>query len=393
MSRHLCLFAPTDAISPAASGVYRSVMQDNPPARRPAGPLRRGWTTGACATAATKAAWQALLGGGWPDPVQVRLPRGETPAFALARTAAGEGWASASVIKDAGDDPDVTHGAEIVARVRRLPSGAGILFRAGAGVGTVTLPGLPVPPGEPAINPAPRKMMEQAIAEVAEKFGASADAEIEISVPGGEEIAKKTWNPRLGILGGLSILGTTGVVVPFSCSAWIHSIHRGIDVARAAGLDHVAGSTGNTSEAAVRRLYGLPEIALLDMGDFAGGLLKYLRDHPVAKLTIAGGFAKLTKLAQGALDLHSSRSQVDRDFLAGLAGQAGAADDLSGAILDANTAIEALGYADRSGVPLAPLVAREARRTAKDVLGGAPVAVNVLIVDREGRALAETGHG
>jgi cobalt-precorrin-5B (C1)-methyltransferase len=373
--------------------LYRIGMDHAAPSRKPAGPLRRGWTTGACATAAAKAAWQALLTGAFPDPVTIRLPRGEAPAFALATTAYGDDWAQASVIKDAGDDPDVTHGAEVVARVRRLPEDSGIRFKAGPGVGTVTLAGLPVPPGEPAINPAPRQMMREAIAEVAAAHGAAPDAEIEISIPGGEALARKTWNPRLGIVGGLSILGTTGVVVPYSCAAWIHSIHSGIDVARAAGLDHVAGSTGNTSEAAVRRRYALPDIALLDMGDFAGGLLKYLRDHPVPKLTIAGGFAKLSKLAQGGLDLHSSRSAVDREFLAGLARGAGGSEEIAAAISRANTAAEALALSERDGLPLAALVAEKARVTAKAVLGGAPVAVNVFIVDRSGGALAETGHG
>ncbi len=372
-------------------------MSEDQPQRRPAegkaGPLRRGWTTGACATAAAKAAFQALLIGDFPDPVTIRLPRGETPAFALARTKTGDGFAEASVIKDAGDDPDVTHMAEIVATLRRLPSGAGVRFKAGAGVGTVTRAGLPIPPGEPAINPVPRKMMQEAIEEVAKAHGVSPDAEIEISIPGGEALAKKTWNPRLGIVGGLSILGTTGIVVPFSCAAWIHSIHRGIDVARAAGLTHVAGSTGNTSEDVVRRRYDLPEIALLDMGDFAGGLLKYLRAHPIEKLTIAGGFGKLAKLANGALDLHSSRSEVDRDFLADLARSAGASVAVIAAIAKANTAAEALAIAEESGVPLAALIAENGRRTAKETLGPAPVAVNVLVVGREGKILAETGHG
>jgi len=369
-------------------------MDHAAPSRRPEGPLRRGWTTGACATAAAKAAWQALLTGAFPDPVTIRLPRGETPAFALTRSSvSGGGWAEASIVKDAGDDPDVTHGAEVVARVRRLPEGAGVRFKAGPGVGTVTLAGLPTPPGEPAINPAPRLMMREAIAEVAAAYGATPDAEVEISIPGGEALAEKTWNPRLGIMGGLSILGTTGVVVPYSCAAWIHSIHSGIDVARAAGLDHVAGSTGNTSEAAARRRYRLPDIGLLDMGDFAGGLLKYLRDHPVPKLTIAGGFGKLTKLAQGALDLHSSRSELDREFLAGLARGAGGSEEIAAAISRANTAAEALAFSERDGLPLAVLVAERARVTAKAVLGNAPVAVNVFIVDRSGGALAETGHG
>jgi len=363
-------------------------MSDDAPSRRPDRPLRRGWTTGACATAAAKAAFQALATGVFPDPVTIRLPRGETPAFALCRTSAGEGWASASIVKDAGDDPDVTHGAEIAATVRRLPPGAGICFIAGAGVGMVTLPGLAIPPGEPAINPVPRRMMREALGGVAEEHKVAADAEIEISVAGGEALARKTWNPRLGIVGGLSILGTTGIVVPFSCAAWIHSIRSGIDVARAAGLRHVAGSTGNTSEDAVRKRHALPDIALLDMGDFAGGLLKYLRENPIPRLTLAGGFAKMTKLAQGALDLHSSRAEVDLVFLAALAApRQGVAAE---AIGRANSAAEALQIAEKGGIPLAQLVARKARATASATLSGAPVAVDVLIVGRDGRILAET---
>ncbi len=204
----------------------------------------------------------------------------------------------------------------ILATVRRGAPGAGVTFRAGEGVGTVTRPGLPVPPGEPAINPVPRRMIRDAIAEVAAAAGCAADAEVEIAIPGGEALAAKTLNGRLGIVGGLSILGTTGIVVPYSCSAWIHSIHRGIDVARAAGLTHIAGATGASSEAAAQKLYDLPEIALIDMGDFVGGMLKYLRPHPVPRVTIAGGVGKMTKLAQGLIDLHSKRGAVDHALLA-----------------------------------------------------------------------------
>ena len=279
-------------------------------------PLRYGWTTGACATAAAKAAYQALLTGEFPDPVEVTLPRGQHPAFALATTSLGDGTATAGVVKDAGDDPDVTHGALILATVRRAARGSGVSFRAGEGVGTVTRPGLPIPPGEPAINPVPRQMMREAIAEIAAAHGDAGDVEIEIAIPGGEALAAKTLNGRLGIVGGLSILGTTGIVVPYSCSAWIHSIHRGIDVARAAGLAHIAGATGSASEAAVQKLHDLPEIALIDMGDFVGGMLKYLRTHPVPRVTIAGGVGKMTKLAQGLLDLHSRRGSVDLGVLA-----------------------------------------------------------------------------
>src|SRR5215469_7088829 len=211
-------------------------------------PLRRGWTTGTCATAAAKAAYTALLTGEFPDPVEVTLPRGERVCFALAVTRKDADSPTAGVVKDAGDDPDVTHGALVLATVRIAAPGSGVTFRAGAGVGTVTRPGLPVPPGEPAINPVPRRMICDAIAEVAAATGGSGDVEVEIGVANGERLAAKTLNARLGIVGGLSILGTTGIVVPYSCAAWIHSIRSGIEVARAASLDHIAGSTGRNSE-------------------------------------------------------------------------------------------------------------------------------------------------
>src|SRR5260221_2717614 len=261
-------------------------------------PLRRGWTTGACATAAAKAAYTALLTGEFPDPVGVTLPVGDRLSFALAVTRKDVDTATAGVVKDAGDDPDVTHGALVLATVRPAAPGSGVTFRAGAGVGTVTRPGLPFPPGEPAINPVPRRMICDAIAEVAAAARGSGDVEVEIGVADGERLAARTLNARLGIVGGLSILGTTGVVVPYSCAAWIHSIQRGIDVARAAGLDHVAGSTGSNSEAAVQKLHPLPEMALIELEGFVGGMLTYLRRHPVARVTIAGGVGKMTKLAQ-----------------------------------------------------------------------------------------------
>ncbi|MDF2233885.1 cobalt-precorrin-5B (C(1))-methyltransferase [Albimonas sp. CAU 1670] len=348
--------------------------------------LRTGFTTGACATAAAKAAWRALLGGGWEDPSAIVLPRGARVGFALERRALSDGLACAAVRKDAGDDPDVTHGAIIEARVRRGAPGAGVTFRAGPGVGTVTRPGLPIPPGEPAINPVPRRMIEEAIAEVSAELAEAPDAEVEISIPGGEALAQKTWNPRLGIVGGLSILGTTGIVRPYSCAAWIASIHRGVDVARAAGLSHVVGSTGSSSEAAARARFDLPVHACLDMGDFAGGLLKYLARHPVARLTIAGGAAKLAKLGQGAMDLHSSRSQVDFARLAALAEAAGVPE--AGRIAQANTVLQALQEAGAAAPALAEAIGREAARVAQAALGEAPVAVDVLVCDRAGAPLA-----
>lgn len=352
-------------------------------ARKPEGELRRGWTTGACATAATRAAYTALLSGQFPDPVTITLPGGEQPAFSLNREELGPDFARTGIIKDAGDDPDVTHLAEIVVTLRRGTRGSGVIFIAGEGVGKVTKPGLPIPPGEASVNPVPRKMMTQTIEEIAENYGDPGDIEIEISVPGGAELAKKTWNPRLGILGGLSILGTTGIVVPFSCSAWIHSIHRGIDVARANGLTHVAGCTGSTSEKAVQKHYDLPDIAMLDMGDFAGGLLKYLRKNPLPHLTIGGGFAKLTKLAAGHLDLHSGRSQVDFDWLAEQLAVLGGSDELVQSARTANTANQVLALAQNSAIPIADAMAKAARETALSILEG-ETKVDVMIFDRAG---------
>jgi cobalt-precorrin-5B (C1)-methyltransferase len=353
--------------------------------------LRRGWTTGACATAAVKAAYTALLTGRFPDPVVITLPGGETPAFALALEGKGEDWAEAGIIKDAGDDPDVTHGAMIVACVRRAGAGAGVRFLAGAGVGTVTRPGLPVKVGEPAINPVPRHMMRQVVEALAQAHGETGDVEIEIAVPGGEALAAKTWNPRLGIKGGLSILGTTGIVKPFSCAAWIASIHRGIDVARAAGFTHIAGATGSTSEAALQALYRLPLEALIDMGDFVGGMLKYLRAHPVPRVTVAGGFGKITKMAQGAMDLHSGRSQVDFDWLAARVAALGGDDGAAEQVRRANTAMEAETVARALGLPLAETVARSAQEAGLAMLRGADVALDIVVVDRSGHVIGHAG--
>lgn len=349
--------------------------------------LRRGWTTGACAAAAAKAACAALTDGEFPDPVQITLPGGQKPAFALARSDITGETATAAIVKDAGDDPDVTHGALIVVSLRAAATGSGIVFRAGPGVGTVTRAGLAIAPGEAAINPMPRTMIRQAIADIA---GEDADFEVEVSVPGGTEIAKKTLNGRLGIIGGISILGTTGIVIPYSCSSWIHSIHRGIDVARAAGYDHVAASTGSTSEEAVQALYGLSEVQLLDMGDFVGGTLKYLKKHPVARISIAGGVAKMTKLAQGLLDLHSSRGSADLTELAEVAIDCGASAELAQRIGGANSVAEAFELASAENVNIAGLIAQRAWSAAAAVLSDPETELETLVFDRNGVCLGRT---
>jgi cobalt-precorrin-5B (C1)-methyltransferase len=334
--------------------------------------LRRGWTTGACAAGAAKAAYAGLLTGVFPDPVEVPLPRGGRVAFALAACGIEGGRAYAAIVKDAGDDPDVTHGALVQVWVEL--AGDGVEFRAGPGVGMVTRPGLPLAVGEPAINPVPRAMVRAALAEVG-----GTGAVVTIGVEDGARLAERTLNGRLGIVGGLSILGTTGVVIPYSCAAWIDTIHRGVDVARAMGVSHVAGSTGSASEAAVRALHGMPEVALLEMGDFAGGMLKYLARHPVPRVTVAGGVAKMTKLAQGRLDLHSKRGSADMGALAAWAGDP--------RVAAANTVAEAFALCPALG----DRVAAGAWRTAADVLRGSGIELEVVVFDRDGGLRGRAG--
>lgn len=342
-------------------------------------PLKRGWTTGACATAATKAALTALLDGDFPDPVTITLPGGQTPAFTLTTSAQGPNWAQASITKDAGDDPDITHGALIEVRVATSAT-PGLHFHAGAGVGVVTKAGLPIAVGAPSISPVPRQMMTEVVAKRLDLTRQGLD--LSISIPDGEALAAQTWNGRLGIVGGLSILGTTGIVVPYSCAAWIHSIHRGIDVARAEGLRHVAAATGNRSEIGIQALYGLPSHALLDMGDFAGALMKYLRAHPIPRLSIAGGLGKISKLAQGHGDLHSARSQVDVDFLRGLSGQ-----DLP----EAETAAQAYAAATDPAA-LVRAIADRAKGQAQARLGPS-IEIDVQLFSRMGDHLGGSESG
>ena len=231
-------------------------------------------------------------------------------------------------------------------------------------------------------------MICEALGAIAARHGIAPDVAVTISIPGGEKIAERTWNPRLGIIGGLSVLGTTGIVIPYSCSAWIHAIRQGIDVARATDIHHIAGATGKTSESAVRKFHDLDEDAIIDMGDFVGGMLKYLNGHPLPRLTIAGGFAKLTKLAQGRLDLHSARSQVDFGQLAAMASARGAPPDVCDAMCAANTAAHALELG--KGFSLGESVAAAARDVVQAQLS-ANVSVDVLVIDRQGQTIGHAG--
>ncbi|MHB2083338.1 cobalt-precorrin-5B (C(1))-methyltransferase [Pseudomonas sp. UBA6753] len=352
-------------------------------------PLRSGLTTGSCATATSLAAARLLLGGESNDAVSITLPKGKVVQMRLEFCRLTGQGAEAGTLKDAGDDPDVTHGALLYSQVRLLAE-PGIRFVAGTGVGTVTRPGLVLAVGEPAINPVPRRMISEHLQRLADECSYPGGFEVTVNVQGGEQLALKTMNPRLGILGGLSILGTSGIVRPFSCAAYIASIHQGIDVAHTNGYTHIAACTGNASEDTMRRVYGLPEIALIEMGDFVGAVLKHLRKVPVPRLTLCGGFGKISKLAAGHMDLHSRHSSIDLPQLAGWAADIGADEALQASIITANTSQQALALAHAAGIPLGDAVCGHALAFARSVVP-AQVQVEVFAIDRQGGIVGRAG--
>jgi cobalt-precorrin-5B (C1)-methyltransferase len=352
-------------------------------------PLRSGYTTGSCATATSLAAARLLLAGDESDAVDIVLPKGQQVRMQLQFCRLHDGGAEAGTVKDAGDDPDVTHGALIFARVK-LNTNPGVRFFAGPGVGTVTLPGLTLPVGEPAINPVPRQMMTSHLTQLARQHNYTGGFDVSIGVENGEALALKTMNARLGIIGGLSILGTTGIVRPFSCSAYIASIQQGIDVANANGIKHIAACTGNASEDAMRKRYQLAETALIEMGDFAGAVLKHLRKVPMQRLSLCGGFGKISKLAGGNLDLHSKNSSIDLPQLATWAANIGASDELQRQICEANTSQQALQLATAAGLALGDSVCQHALRFARSIVPDT-VALEVFAIDRAGNIVGMAG--
>jgi len=352
-------------------------------------PLRSGLTTGSCATATSLAAARLLLTGQCDDAVSITLPKGKVVQMRLEFCRLVGERAEAGTLKDAGDDPDVTHGALLYSQIR-LQEQPGIRFVAGLGVGTVTRPGLVLAVGEPAINPVPRRMISEHLQQLADDCRYPGGFEVTVNVQGGEALALKTMNPRLGILGGLSILGTSGIVRPFSCSAYIASIHQGIDVAHTNGYTHIAACTGNASEDTMRRVYNLPEIALIEMGDFVGAVLKHVRKVPVPRLTLCGGFGKISKLAAGHMDLHSRHSSIDLPQLAGWAADIGADAELQAAIIAANTSQQALALAHAAGIALGDAVCGHALAFARSVVP-AQVQVEVFAIDRQGGIVGKAG--
>jgi cobalt-precorrin-5B (C1)-methyltransferase len=315
--------------------------------------LRSGYTTGACATVTSLAAARLLFNLPATQHCSITLPKGQVVEFALPCCELTHDGAMATTVKDAGDDPDVTHQALIRSHIALTPR-QGVYFYAGEGVGTVTRKGLSIAPDQPAINPVPRLMIQQHLQQLAHEQHYTGGFSVTLSIKNGEKLALKTMNPRLGIIGGLSILGTTGIVRPFSCSAYIASIHQGIDVAKANRIQHIAACTGSASETMICNHYPhLSEMALIEMGDFVGAVLKHLKKAPIAKVSLVGGFGKISKLAAGHLDLHSRKSSIDLDFLATVARKEGADFTLEQQIRGSNTSVEALQYCQQNNISLA----------------------------------------
>jgi cobalt-precorrin-5B (C1)-methyltransferase len=264
--------------------------------------LRSGYTTGSCAAAAAKAAALLLAEGRVVERMEIPLPGGTRVELPIAYIRPAAGGAEAAVVKDAGDDPDVTNGALVTTTVAWIV-GDGVEFAAGEGVGTVTKPGLAIPPGEPAINPVPRRMITQAVREVTPR-----GVRVTIAVPGGAELAKKTFNPRIGVLGGLSILGTTGIVRPFSCSAMRESLRCALDVAAAAGIRTPVFVPGHIGERAARAHFRVADEQVIEVGNEWGFALDEAIRRPSWDLLILGHPGKLAKLTMGDWDTHSARS-------------------------------------------------------------------------------------
>ena len=349
--------------------------------------LRTGWTTGTCASAAAKAATIWLVDGDPPATVEVGLPAGRRVEFPVADVDPAHPFRCA-IVKDAGDDPDVTHGAHITAEVAwAAPSAKGVELRAGDGVGVVTLPGLGLPVGAPAINPVPARMIRAAVREVTDR-----PLVVTLSTPGGQAMAERTSNARLGIVGGISILGTTGIVKPFSTASYRASVVQQIDVAAAQGQTHIVLATGSRSDVAAQRLLpDRPGVCFVEVGDFTGIALRRAVTAGVDRTTFVGMAGKITKLAAGVLMTHYRRSKIDGKLLAGIAAACGAPPEVVEAATATATARHFAEACLEAGhtESLAELCRRAAAACTAHV-GGA-LAVEVIMVDFEGDEVLARG--
>jgi cobalt-precorrin-5B (C1)-methyltransferase len=390
---------------------HKIVRGHTVPPRNPQG-RREGFTTGVAAAAAAKAACLVLLEKGWPETVSIHLPIGRTLEIRINTLEYANETARCGVVKDAGDDPDVTHGAEIFAAVRFVAQ-PGVHIKGGPGVGVVTRPGLELPVGSPAINPVPLKMIREAVLEalqiadcrwqierqsaignrqsaIEESAIPDPGLEVIISVPNGEDLARRTFNGRLGIVGGISILGTTGIVKAMSTAAWRASVLQAIDVAAANSVAHIVLSTGGRTEKFAQKLYPeLPEMAFVEMGIFTGACLQRAAERRVPRVALCCMIGKLSKIAAGKMQTHVAGNQVDCAFLARLAADRGAPAGLATAIAQANSArhVQELVQAAGFGRFYAELCQHAARKCA--AVGAGQLAVDVILFDFDGTILGK----
>jgi cobalt-precorrin-5B (C1)-methyltransferase len=374
---------------------------DHVPPRNRKG-MRTGYTTGSNAAGAAKAATLALLTGRWPEQVTVALPNGETTEMTPVEHHLTEHAAFCCMVKDGGDDPDATHGALICAQVRHAEA-PGLTLEGGAGVGRVTLPGLGLPVGAAAINPVPR---EQIMANVAAAVDAALPdepdylarrgLEIVISVPEGERLAQKTLNPRLGIVGGISILGTSGKVYPYSTAAWRASVVKAVEMATYHSVERVVLATGARSEQYAMRLFPeLPEVAFVEISVFTGAALKTCVAQGVRSVALVAMISRIVKTAQGRMLTHVAGNPVDFAFLAQVCREAGASDALVAAVAEANTARHVLELCQQHGnmAPvqrLVDLALEQSERLVRRL--GSTLALEVVLVDFDGGVLARRSN-
>lgn len=351
-------------------------------------PMRRGYTTGACAAAAAKGAALLLITGDRLAAVEIELPAGFRHSFELTGWQRnGQDSAACATVKDAGDDPDATHQAWIEAAVSWLDH-PGVEIDGGRGVGRVTKPGLPVAVGEAAINPVPRRMIREAVSAVLEEHGAARGLRVVISVPDGERIALRTLNPRLGITGGISILGTRGVVTPFSTEAYKASVVQAISVAAASGNRQIVLTTGGSSEKYAMAMFaGLAEEVFIQMGEYVGFSLEHAKAYGIRKVTFVGMAGKFSKVAQGAMLIHSRNAPVDFAFLAAVAADAGAEASMVQEIASANTASQVVDMMTEAGnsVFFEQLCRHACQQSLKHLNGG--MNVEMVLVTMKGRVL------
>jgi len=355
--------------------------------------LRCGFTTGSAAAAGAKAGTIFLLTGAGPERMDIPLPPGGRLSAPIHGYEPGPDSVTVSVVKDAGDDPDVTHGHVIQAMVE-LVSGDGpdqVEIVGGKGVGVVTLPGLPVPVGEPAINPEPRRQIREAVLEGCAQGGYSGRVRATISIPKGEELAQRTMNPRLGIVGGLSVLGVRGTVKPFSHEAYMAAISEGLDVARAAGLKTAALSTGGRSERMLKQLRPeLRPLCFIQIADFMASSLEAAAKRGFERIILGCFFGKLVKLGQGLRYTHADSGRIDFPGLAGVCARAGVSAAICAAVSTANTARQTLAAIepDPAGKAGLELIGNKGLAKAREWTGPGPD-LELFLFDFDGRVLLE----